>query len=190
MPSNDSSALGRALLIDAFERVRNEVPTVVEGLSLEQLVWRPDAQANPIAWLIWHLARVQDDHLAALSDACGRPRDQVWQVWRESFGLPYDAGDIGYGHTSEDVGRFAVEDPGLLTGYHSDVHQLSIEVITQLTAQDYERVVDESWDPPVTAAQRCTSVVHDITAHVGQAAYVKGLLERRADAHAGREDTA
>lgn len=182
MPNTDSCALARTMTVDAFERVREEVPAVVEGLSVQQLLWRPDAQANPIAWLIWHLARVQDDHLAALATACGRPREQAWQVWRERFGLPYRADDIGFGHSSEDVGRFEVKEPGLLTGYHADVHQLSIEVIEELTVADYERIVDEAWDPPVTAAQRCVSVINDITAHVGQAAYVKGMLKRRAGA--------
>ena len=39
-----------------------------------------------------------------------------------------------------------------------------------------DRIVDERWDPPVTLGARLVSVVNDDTQHVGQAAYVKGLL--------------
>lgn len=174
-----ATALARSLLVDAFERVRDEVPQVLDGLAPADATWRPDPDANPIGWLVWHLARVQDDHLAALSGACGRPRPQVWDTWRARFDLPYPPTAIGYRHTSDEVGAFAVADVALLTGYHADVHALTCDVLHELTGDDYARVVDDSWDPPVTAAARLVSVVNDTTAHVGQAAYVRGLLARR-----------
>ncbi len=174
----DSTRVGRELLLDAFGRVHEEIPGVLTGLSPEDLRWRPDPDANSIGWLVWHLSRVQDDHLAALATACGRPREQAWARWRDRFGLPYGDG-IGYGHSSADVGAFHVADTGLLTGYHEDVHRLTTEVIADLTAEDYTRVVDTRWDPPVTAAVRLVSVLNDTTAHCGQAAYVAGMLQRR-----------
>lgn len=169
----------RDLLLDAFDRVHDQIPGLVEKLSADDLVWRPDADANPIGWLVWHLTRVQDDHLAALSTALGRPRDQVWSTWRERFDLPYDADVIGYGQSSAEVGAFAVADPSLLTGYHEQVHALTAEVLGELTADDLGRIVDDAWDPPVTAASRLVSVIGDTTAHLGQAQYVEGLLQRR-----------
>jgi hypothetical protein len=162
------------LLTDAFTRVHELVPSVVDGLTADQLVWRPDADANPIGWLVWHLTRVQDDHLAGVAGG-----EQVYPAWADRFDLPYGVGDIGYGHSSEQVGGFRVADPELLTGYHEAVHAMTLEVVSGLGDADYDRVVDDSFDPPVTAAVRLVSVVNDITQHVGQAAYVRGLLERR-----------
>ena len=37
-------------------------------------------------------------------------------------------------------------------------------------------VIDENWDPPVTLGVRLVSVIDDDTQHIGQAAYVRGLL--------------
>jgi hypothetical protein len=162
------------LLTDAFARVHDLVPSVVDGLTADQLLWRPDADANPIGWLVWHLTRVQDDHLAGVAD-----RAQVYPDWADLFGLPYDVGDIGYGHTRAEVAAFRLTDPGLLTGYHEAVHAMTVEVVSRLSDADFDRVVDESFDPPVTAAVRLVSVLNDITQHVGQAAYVRGLAERR-----------
>lgn len=168
--------LARDLLIDAFGRVHEEVPQVLAGLSPEQLLWRADAAANPIAWLVWHLSRVQDDHVAGLDGG-----EQVWTSggWMERFGLPYRPRAIGYGQSSDDVGAFEVGDPDLLGGYHAAVHDRTVAVLEGFGADDYARIVDRNWDPPVTAAVRLVSVVNDITQHLGQAAYVRGLLERR-----------
>lgn len=163
------------ILQDAFDRVHEQVPTVVEGLTTDELLWRPDADANHVAWLVWHLSRVQDDHLAEVGGV-----EQAWtaQGWSGRFGLPYADETLGYGQSSEDVGAFVLSDPGLLTGYHEAVHDLTRSVLDG-TGDDLDRVVDDRWDPPVTAAVRLVSVVNDVTQHAGQAAYVRGLLERR-----------
>ncbi|HZP28320.1 MAG TPA: hypothetical protein VFC99_05175, partial [Acidimicrobiia bacterium] len=56
----------------------------------------------------------------------------------------------------------------------------TLRFVAGVEAADLDRVVDESWDPPVTLGVRLVSVVNDDVAHAGQAAYVRGLLERRA----------
>lgn len=164
------------LLRDAFGRVHDEVPTIVSGLSVDELLWRPDAEANPMAWLVWHLARVQDDHLAGVAEV-----EQVWtrDGWADRFALPYDTADLGYGQSAEEVAAFRLEDPSLLTGYHEAVHELTLSVLDDLDEASLGRVVDPHWDPPVTVAVRLVSVVNDTTQHLGQVAYVRGLLARR-----------
>lgn len=163
------------ILTDAFTRVREGLPAQLDGLSAEQVLWRPAPDANPIGWLAWHLARVQDDHLAGVGEV-----EQVWTSgWSKRFGLPYDERAIGYGQSSDEVGAFFVTDVSLLAGYYADVHELTLKVLQTLkTRADYARIVDDRWDPPVTAAVRITSVVGDITQHLGQLAYVRGLLDQ------------
>jgi hypothetical protein len=167
----------REILQDAFGRVHELVPEAVGGLTAEQLLWRPDAEANHVAWLVWHLSRVQDDHVAGVAGA-----EQAWtaQGWSSRFGLPYPDDAIGYGQSSDEVGAFVLADPGLLTGYHEAVHELTRSVLDRLSDEGLSRVLDDSWDPPVTVGVRLVSVVNDIGQHVGQASYVRGLIERRA----------
>ncbi|GAA1933472.1 mycothiol transferase [Nocardioides marmoribigeumensis] len=162
-----------SLLVDAVGRVHEDLPGLLDGLDDETLRWRPDPAANPIGWLVWHLTRVQDDHLAQVGGV-----EQVWtsQGFADRFALPYDVGDIGYGQSSDQVGAFRASATDLLA-YHAATHELSVRVLEQ--EQDLDRVVDDRWDPPVTAAVRLVSVVNDITQHLGQAAYVRGLLDRR-----------
>ncbi|MFE6823198.1 DinB family protein [Streptomyces sp. NPDC057690] len=165
------------ILIDGYQRIREEVHATVEGLDPDDLNARPAAGTNSIAWLVWHLTRVQDDHLA---DAFGL--DQVWlaQDWEKRFGLDLPRQDTGYGHSDAKVAKVRVADGGLLTGYHDAVHAQSLEALRALTAADLERVVDERWDPPVTLGVRLVSVLSDDLQHVGQAAYARGLLQSTA----------
>lgn len=160
------------LLTESLGRVHESGLAVVEGLSPDQLAERPAPDANPIAWLVWHLARVQDDHVAEVAGL-----EQVWtaQGFADRFGLPFEVGDIGYGHSSEQVGQVRA-DAQLLAAYLSAVHEQSVGYLATVTEADLDRVVDERWDPPVTLGVRLVSVVNDDTQHVGQAAYVRGLL--------------
>ena len=164
------------LLVDAVGRIREVVHRVVEGLTAEQLRLRVDPGANSIAWLVWHLTRIQDDHVAEVAGA-----EQVWtsQGWVERFGLPFDPRDTGYGHRADDVAAVRVESGELLVGYYDAVHQQTIGYVEQLTDADLARVVDRSWDPPVTLGVRLVSVLADDLQHAGQAAFVRGILQRR-----------
>ena len=164
------------LLTDAFGRVREVVHHTVDGLTPDDLAYRAGDGANSIAWLVWHLTRVQDDHIA---DVAGLP--QVWmdKGWAERFGLPLPPTDIGYGHTPDQVAAVRVESAELLAGYYDAVHQQTVDYVGGLTDDDLPRVVDRSWDPPVTLAVRLVSVISDDLQHAGQAAFVKGIVRRR-----------
>jgi uncharacterized damage-inducible protein DinB len=161
------------LLIDSFGRVLESGLSVVADLTDEQLAHRPGPQANSIAWLVWHLTRVQDDHVA---DVAGL--EQVWtaQDFVGRFGLPFAARDIGYGHTSEEVGHVRAS-ADLLAEYLTAVHEQTVVYVESLDEAALDRVVDTRWDPAVTLGVRLVSVVNDDTQHVGQASYVRGLLE-------------
>jgi hypothetical protein len=163
------------ILLDAFGRVRDDVHGAVEGLEEAALTFRADKDANTIAWLIWHLSRVQDDHVAEVAGI-----EQVWTSggWVERFGLPFDKSAHGYGQSSSDVAAVKA-DAALLLGYFDAVHQQTMNYVEGLKDVDLDRVVDERWDPPVTLGVRLVSVVNDCTQHAGQAAFVRGLTERR-----------
>jgi hypothetical protein len=164
-----------ALLQEAFGRIHPLVVEAVDGLDVDELAWRPDDEANSIGWLVWHLLRVQDDHVAEVADV-----EQVYTTkgWVRRFDLPLSDTATGYGHSSSDVDAVRVS-AELLVGYGADVAAATAAYLGRLSEVDLDRVVDERWDPPVTLAVRLVSVLDDDLEHVGQAAYVRGLLERR-----------
>ncbi|MFF4019948.1 DUF664 domain-containing protein [Streptomyces sp. NPDC001843] len=167
----------RDILIDGYGRIQEEVHAVLDGLGPDDLHARPAPENNSVAWLVWHLTRVQDDHVADAFEL-----DQVWlsQGWEKRFGLDLPRQDTGYGHSPAKVAKVRVESADLLTGYYDAVHEQTLGVLRDLPAKDLERIVDDRWDPPVSLAVRLVSVLSDDLQHVGQAAYLRGLLQSAA----------
>jgi uncharacterized damage-inducible protein DinB len=164
------------LLTDALGRIHEVVHDAVDGLNADELAYRADGTSNSIAWLVWHLSRITDDHIA---DAAGT--EQVWITggWVDRFGLPFGPRATGYGHGGDDVAAVQVKSPELLTAYFDAVHEETRRFVQGLSEADLDRVVDESWDPPVTLAVRLISVISDDLQHGGQAAFLRGIVERR-----------
>lgn len=161
------------LLLDSFGRIRETVEATLKGLDDGSLVRRPGGTGNSIAWLIWHLARVEDVQVA---DAGGLA--QVWtaQDFVGRFGLPLAGNDTGYGHSSGQVDAVQAP-PELLLDYYDAVHRQTVEFVQSLGDEDLDRIVDTRWDPPVTLGVRLVSTIADCLQHVGQAAYAKGLKQ-------------
>jgi uncharacterized damage-inducible protein DinB len=163
------------VLIEAYDRLPGLVRDAVEGLEAEQLGWAPAPGANTIGWLVWHLTRVQDHHVSELL-----ADEQVWETgdWAGRFGLKPEPQNTGYGHSARQIPLVRPESAELLVSYHDAVHARTVGFLRGLADADLDRVVDDRWDPPVTLGVRLVSVVDDDAQHVGQAAYLRGLLER------------
>ncbi len=174
MSEKTSDDTARELLRDAFTRVRDHVQQICAAVSDDEAAYRPDPDANSISWLIWHLTRIQDDHVCGLSG-----EEQVWtrDGWYERFALPFGPEAHGYGHSSDDVAKVKVG-PERLDDYQAAVHTMTLAYVDAIQAAELARVVDTAWDPPVTASMRLVSVLGDAIAHLGQADYVRGLAER------------
>lgn len=159
-------------LVELFGRLPDLVHEAVDGLDEAQLTGAPGEGANTIAWLVWHLTRVQDHHISELS---GVEQRYLADGWHAHFGRGPDDQDHGYGHTAADVAsvRGSAED---LIGYYDAVHAPTIEYLSGLSPADLDRVIDERWDPPVILGVRLASLISDCLQHAGQAAYVRGLL--------------
>lgn len=163
------------VLLDGYDRIRGAVHEAVADLDEDDLAYRVDQGANSMAWLIWHLTRVQDDHIAELAE-----REQVWTTggWYERFGLRIDRRATGFGDGPDDVAE-VVAPADLLIGYYDAVREQSLSFIRDRTDADLAEVIDNRWDPPVTLGVRLVSVLADDLQHAGQAAYLRGHLDRR-----------
>ena len=161
------------MYLELYGRIPPLARRAVEGVAPERLTEPPGPGANPIAWLVWHLARIQDHHVAELLG-----EDQLWVTgdWAPRFGLEPDPSNTGYGHTADDVASVRPERPEALLEYLEAVQSRTRSFLETLTAQALDRVVDRRWDPPVTLGVRLVSVADDALQHCGQAAYLRGLL--------------
>ena len=162
-----------SLLLELYGRIPPLAETAVDGLNEEALCAAPEPGANPIGWLVWHLARVQDHHVAELHDT-----EQIWVGgdWARRCGLEPDPSNTGYGHSPQEVEAVQPESAEVLLRYLDEVQGRTTAMLEGLGPDDLDRVVDRRWDPPVTLAVRLVSIADDSLQHLGQAAYVRGLL--------------
>lgn len=161
------------LLLDLYGRIPPLAADAVDGLDTDQLCHPPGPGANTIGWLVWHLTRVLDHHGAEILG-----EEQVWVSgdWARRCGLEPDPSNTGYGHNEADVRAVRPDGPDALLAYLAAVDARTTTLLEGLTADDLDRVVDRRWDPPVTLGVRLISIADDALQHVGQAAYVRGLL--------------
>ena len=164
------------VLRDLFGRVGEHVHEAVDGLDPSDLIWLPAEGANPIGWLVWHLTRVQDHHIAEILDA---PQLWVTGEWAEHFGITAAPNNTGYGHSPSDVASIRPDSAQVLVDYYEAVAARTAELIDGLTPDALDRIVDKRFDPPVSLGVRLVSIADDDIQHSGQACYVRGLLERR-----------
>lgn len=164
----------RQLLIDLYGRVDEHVDEILDGLDTASLTRQPSLGTNPIGWLVWHIARVEDAQIAELT---GASQEWVQGPWAPRFGLAADASNTGYGHTPAEVAAVRPDDVGALRGYYRAAHARTVDFLATVGPTDLDRVVDEAWDPPVTMGVRLISIVDDQIQHAGAAAYVRGLLQ-------------
>lgn len=163
------------VLIEAYERIRQLVHQASVDLSASQLAYRPDAGSNSIAWLVWHLTRIQDDHVSAIAGS-----EQVWvsSTWASALGLPEDASNLGQGDGPAEVALVRPGSPDPLLGYHDEVMDHSISYLRSIDASELDRIIDRTYTPPVSAGVRLVSVLSDNLQHAGQARYLRGIIER------------
>jgi uncharacterized damage-inducible protein DinB len=150
----------------------NFVKPALQGLSDADLLKRPSDQCNPIGWLLWHQTRVED---AISSNVSGRSQAWIDGKWHEKFGMPAEAGDLGVGHTLEQVAGFKPTVANLL-GYVDAVREKTLSVLQSLSAADLDRELPAPGGGTRKVGDFLGIIMVDHFHHSGQIAYLRGYL--------------
>ena len=163
------------LIIDFFVRISQELERVVSGLTIEDLNQQPNPDCNSIGWLAWHLTRSHDRNLSELAR-----KQQLWvkDKWHAKFNRAPDPTDTGFNHSPDDVRAFRSPDGKTILEYHNAVLELAKQYIdNNLSENDLKRrVKSPTLKNVATVRRRLLGIISEGLQHVGQAAYVRGLL--------------
>lgn len=171
------NATAENILIDLVGRLRDGVHTLCDGLADEAATYRIDDQANTIDWLLWHSARCSDAQLHHMIGG-----DELWRTWRDRLKVPLPPerlgfAEMGYGMTAADA-HLVVAPVAELAAYAQACWDELEDYVRGADDDELSRIVDDSYDPPVSAGVRLLSIIEDCIIHLGQAAYIKGVAER------------
>ncbi len=162
-------------VVRVLDETQAELQMSLDGMELEQALWRPTPQSNSMAWIAWHIARLQDARAASLAQV-----DQLWVAygWHNRFGLQADPSNHGRGHTDEEVDAVRPESVAALSEYAAAAHialREQIEKVDDLGSDN--QLQGHSGD--ATVRDLVFRAVHGGLAHLGQLMYVRGLVEKR-----------
>ncbi len=166
----------RQFITDIFERIAQELEYTLEGLTTDDLNRQPTPGANSIGWLAWHLTRSHDRNMSEIMG-----EEQLWlrDGWYARFDRLPDPADTGYRHSPEEVAAFRSPECRVILDYHrAVVAKIKDYINGQLSETELDR---ESYSPTLhitlTVRWRLLGVINDAYQHLGQAAYVRGLLK-------------
>ena len=146
----------------------------VDGLTQEELEWRPSPQSMSIGFLVWHYARVLDRwvHTRALEAL------QLWeQGWASRFDrLPADPNDTGFAFTDEQMEGFETPPASLLIAYAEIARNKAMELLDGLDDYSLENVtVPNPRGGRITLETMFQQLIWEFNQHGGQIAYLRGL---------------
>lgn len=134
----------RDFVIRSMDRARLVTVELVRDLTPQELLWQPGPKANHVAFLLFHIFRVEDSNLHAwVTEA-----DQVWEEesWSDPIVLPSpDASHsqnwtTGNGWTSKEVGGWEPPPLEKLLAYGAAVRRVSVERIRALDLERLEEI--------------------------------------------------
>lgn len=160
-------------ILDMLDRMKKALMTTVSGLSHEELTWRPGKEANSIGFTLWHQLRVEDIFVQSMIQR----KPQVWVSgkWYEKLNLPENSQDVGYGYTAEQVAAFPVPELKDLLVYAEAIRARTVEYLETIATGELEQVIETHVFGKMTIGQIFARLLCEITQHIGQIAYLRGL---------------
>ena len=132
----------------------------VEQLSDSQLRWQPPNGANPVAWLLWHIAEVEDNWI----------RDKLLNLPRR---YPF-----GASVKSRQGKDWPSKSP--LVSYFHEVRALTRDRLEGIPEPDFDRTVSDEHFGLITVRQLWGGVVTSCAWHGGQIVLIVNRLLPRA----------
>lgn len=142
----------------------------VKILKPEQLKWKPAPKANPIGFLFWHYARVED-----MMVSNWQKKTSVWEEdkWYEKLGL--DAKVYGTGFQEPDVDKVAVLPLDIVTAYADKVFRNTMVYIQSLDEDRLDFAPNPERPNTTIGVMVSNFIIAHGWWHLGEIRYVKGL---------------
>jgi hypothetical protein len=160
--------------LHSLTEVQEPLSKAVEGLTQEGLMRQPRPGANHIAFILWHMMRVEDWFFHYLFQRV----PQIWEAekWHEKLGLPDDPKVTGFGYTAEQVASFPSVQLRDLMAYGEAVRAETLDYLRNTDPAKLDETVTSRLFGEVSIASLIGHLVVELAQHAGQIAYIRGLV--------------
>ena len=172
-----------ALIEQTLEDYWQRMERALDDLAPAELAWRPDAGSNSIAFIVWHVNRVEDRWIQVFA----RGVQDVWDRdgWHEKLGISDDSFGIGFGLSAEQLGKFPAITKENLDGYRHAVQNETQAYLKSLKAEDLDFVPGRTLRPESSESlerfrgwsigRMFRQLLAELNQHLGQVSYIRGL---------------
>ena len=122
------------LVAETLEEIDADLETALEGLTTEEVEWRPSDEANSIGFTLWHLIRAEDYWLSDFA----RKLPHIFERngWVQRWGMAGAGTGAGYG--KEELAAFVTPPMGELWQYGREVREQTLAYLTSLRASQFD----------------------------------------------------
>lgn len=145
----------------------------LDGLTEDELSWQPTLHANPIDWMVWHMARVEDNLINVVLQNHG----SIWDRdgWGRRLDIPYDG--AGAGMTMREIREMGRIDVDKVLEYYGSVRDATSDYFAnKMQEDDLTRVIEHTNFRGWTSAQVLGRLLCEEGEHLGQIEYLRGMM--------------
>jgi len=160
----------KELILMSLEQSQGYLNKALDGLTQEEAAWRPNAECNSIAFILWHMTRVEDFFVNRVIQR----ENELYEAegWREKLGTPPK--ETGYQYAAEQLQTWPVPQLEVLRGYASSVIEKTLAFLKSVPPQKLSEVPHPDRSPDSIGAT-LGHISTEIALHVGQIAYLRGV---------------
>ncbi len=159
------------IVAGALQESLDDLRNALDGLTDAERRFQPAPHSNHIDFLVWHLARVEDDWVHRFAQRA----TTMWQQdgWYRKLGLPEK--ESGFRYTPEQAAALPSFDFGELMEYYAAVRSATLAYLSALKPEQLELCPQPERRPGMTIAQMWGHVIVEASQHTGQVAYLRGV---------------
>lgn len=158
------------VIVRSLTQSREYLNRALEELTQEEAAWSPSGECNCIAFILWHMTRVEDFFVNRVIKREGELYEA--EGWQEKLGTP--AKGTGYQYSAEELQAWPVPKLEVLQEYASSVRGKTLSILNSISAEGLSEVPRPERSPDSIGAI-LTRVSTEIALHVGQISYLRGV---------------
>ena len=154
-----------------FSGTKMAMGHALEGLTQEEVSWRPASGCNSIGLILFHLARSEDSILQGLL----QKKPLIWESekWYEKLGLPKE--EEGSHYTVDQVNAFKVPEFKKLLEYFDAVRAKTKEKLRSMTVEALDEKVTFPNFGEMPKGALFSFVIAHSNQHIGEISYLRGM---------------
>jgi uncharacterized damage-inducible protein DinB len=158
----------KELLLRSLRETHSYVTKSLNGLTQEETTWSPSPGCNSIAFILWHMIRVEDFYVNSVI----QHEKELYETkkWQEKLGTPVKA----YGYTEEELKAWPAPKLEILRKYADSVRENTLALLNSLPAERLSDVPRPDRSPD-SIGLILEHLVTELALHAGQIGYLRGV---------------